>query len=68
MTPMPVEPCPWCGEQETLVLERTETAAWHVHCKGCFANGPSCRDVNDAGPKWDAWVARCATATSGASR
>jgi hypothetical protein len=67
--PMPAEPCPWCGESDKLVLERTETAAWHIHCKGCFADGPSVREPGQAAARWDARVARRATAeTSGARR
>lgn len=45
-------PCPWCGDTEKLVLERTETFAWRVHCKRCCADGPASQTSDEARDRW----------------
>lgn len=58
-TGVSINPCPFCGSNETHVLKSAYTPDWSVECLSCDAFGPSTdgKDVailswNEGSPRW----------------
>lgn len=49
----PRKPCPFCGEDEVVVLDRDIASTYRVFCGGCAASGAPHLDRATAIKRWN---------------
>ena len=49
-------PCPFCGNDKVIFVQRPFGYAWAVECPSCYARGPSCSRQNTEPNRYGAWL------------
>lgn len=55
---MPLQPCPFCGSQDRVVLMRDENLRLLWGCQHCEHDGPTTSDKKGAQEKWNVAAVR----------
>jgi Lar family restriction alleviation protein len=50
------KPCPFCGCEESMVMQLHGSPRWRVNCLGCDALGPQAQSERGAARRWNAWA------------